>query len=215
MRLAQYYGITAPSADYASVTRPPGRGIGLFAQGAFLATRASSDASSPTQRGIFLLTRLLCRDGARTARHGSAAGDGQHRADHDAPALRAGARSRRLCRYHQIFDPVGFGFEHFDEAGRYREQEVGFPVDSASHVPAKDNSVLFEFASQEELMTKLAEQPELYQCLVGRLATYAFGLAQPCLGAGQVKNLQQGKAGIAEAFAGLAAEPHFTRRKSN
>jgi hypothetical protein len=215
VRLAQYYGITAPSADYASVTRPPGRGIGLFAQGAFLATRASSDASSPTQRGIFLLTRLLCRDVPEppatvpplaTGNTGPVTTRQRYEQEH-AQGGCAGC--------HQIFDPVGFGFEHFDEAGRYREQEVGLPVDSASHVPAKDNSVLFEFASQEELMTKLAEQPEVYQCFVGKLATYAFGLAQPCLGAGQVENLQQGNVGIAEAFAGLAAEPHFTRRKSN
>jgi hypothetical protein len=214
-RLAQYYGFGAPSADYASVTRPAGRGIGLFAQGSFLATRASSDASSPTQRGIFVLTRLLCREVPE--------------APPTVPPLATGntgpittrqryeeAHAQGGCAgCHQRFDPVGFGFEHFDEAGRYREQEIGLPIDAASHVPAEDGSVLFEFASQEELMTKLSEQPELYQCLTGRLATYAFGMGQACLGAGQVENLRQGKVGIAEAFASLAAEPHFMRRTSN
>ena len=66
-------------------------------------------------------------------------------------------------------------WEHFDEAGRYRDQEVGLPVDSASHVPAEDGSVLFEFASQEELMTKLAEEPELYQCFAGSYGNRLWG----------------------------------------
>ena len=215
LRLAQYYGLSAPSSDYASVTRPSGRGIGLLAQGSFLSTRSSSDASSPTQRGIFVLTRLLCR----------------HVPDppQAVPPLATGptgpittrqryeeAHAQGACTgCHRLFDPVGFGFEHFDEAGRYRDAEGTLPVDSASHILAEDGSTLFEFANQEELMTKLAAQPEVYQCFAGFLSTYAFGTAEACLGAGQVANLQQGTVGIAEAFANLAAEPHFTRRSAN
>ena len=35
--LAQYYGFPAPSASYATVTRPAGRGIGILAQGSVIA----------------------------------------------------------------------------------------------------------------------------------------------------------------------------------
>src|SRR4029077_1521474 len=57
--LAAYYGFPAPASDFASVMRPAGRGLGILAQGSFLATHASSDASSPTKRGLFPFFRLF------------------------------------------------------------------------------------------------------------------------------------------------------------
>jgi hypothetical protein len=63
-------------------------------------------------------------------------------------------------------------------------------------------------------MTAVANQPVIHQCLSAYLAAYAFGSDEACLGASQVTALQSGSIGIAEAFARLAAEPHFTQRSS-
>ena len=38
--------------------------------------------------------------------------------------------------------------------------------------------------------------------------------SEACLGASQVQALQAGTIGLAEAFAGLAGEPHFTQRRA-
>ena len=46
------------------------------------------------------------------------------------------------------------------------------------------------------------------------LATYAFGTGEACLGASNVAAMQSGTLGIADEFARLAAEPHFTQRSS-
>ena len=46
------------------------------------------------------------------------------------------------------------------------------------------------------------------------LAAFAYGSDEACLGAGQVTALQSGSIGIAEAFARLASEPHFTQRSN-
>jgi len=46
------------------------------------------------------------------------------------------------------------------------------------------------------------------------LAAYAYGSDEACLGASQVTALQSGSIGIAEAYARLAAEPHFTQRSA-
>ncbi len=48
-------------ADSGTVTLPPER-AGLLTRGAFLATYAHADATSPTNRGKFVRSRLLCRD---------------------------------------------------------------------------------------------------------------------------------------------------------
>src|SRR5690606_38739724 len=58
--LASHYGMPAPATDFAQVERPTG--IGLLAQGSVLATEAGPGNSSPTQRGLLVLERLLCRE---------------------------------------------------------------------------------------------------------------------------------------------------------
>jgi hypothetical protein len=114
---------------------------------------------------------------------------------------------------HQQFDPIGFGFEHYDEGGRYRETEGGLAIDSSGSV-SKGGSVLFSFNGQEELANGLANLPVGHQCMAAYLATYAFGSSESCLGSSKVPDLQSGAIGIAEAFAQLAAEPHFTKRNA-
>jgi hypothetical protein len=212
--LASYYGFPNPSADFATVTRPSGRGVGILAQGSFLATRANSDASSPTQRGVFALSRVLCRtpppvpDMVPPLKEVPAGVAKTTRQRYE--ELHAGENPCANC--HKIFDPLGFGFEHFNEGGVYREMENGLPIDSASSVPGPNGGTLFAFANQEELAAGLAKEPSVAQCFLGFLATYTFGTSEPCLGTSNLTQLQSGSLGVAEAFTALAAEPHFTRR---
>ena len=64
------------------------------------------------------------------------------------------------------------------------------------------------------MMTAIASQPIIHQCMSAYLAAFAYGSDEACLGASQVTALQSGSIGIAEAFARLANEPHFTQRSS-
>jgi hypothetical protein len=113
---------------------------------------------------------------------------------------------------HGLFDPIGFGFEHFDEAGRYRDQEVGLAIDASGTVRDAAGGELFSFDGQEQLMAGLADQAIVYQCFSAYLASYGFGTTQSCLGPTQAASLQAGSIGITQAFAGLTTEPHFTTR---
>jgi hypothetical protein len=216
--LATFYGFPAPASDYASITRPAGRGLGILAQGSFLATHASSDSSSPTKRGLFPLFRLFCQPklepppnvpqigqpvpGAKTTRQ-------RYEEAHAAPGTSCAGCHRR-------FDPIGFGFEHYDEGGRFRDQDGGLPINSADGFPDPSdltaNRILFSFTGQEDLMTGMVQQPVINQCVAAYMATYAFGTGEACIGASQVSSLQDGSIGLAEAYVRLAAEPHFTTR---
>jgi hypothetical protein len=214
-RLAQRYGFPVPAADYATVARPSGRGIGILAQGSFLATHANAEASSPTQRGLFVFTRLLCRNKPTPPPNVpqiSAPQPGKVTTRQRYEQLHAGAGACAAC--HKQWDPIGFGFEHYDQAGFYRQDEGGLPIDSSAAVPNPDGSTLFSFSDEESLVTGLAAQAISYQCFAGYLSTYAFGTSEACLGSGQVGALQSGSIGIVDAFAALAAEPHFTQRSS-
>jgi hypothetical protein len=70
------------------------------------------------------------------------------------------------------------------------------------------------FTDEESLMSDLVSQPIIHECMAAYLATYSFGTNDACIGAGQVSALQSGSIGIAEAFARLVTEPHFTQRAS-
>jgi hypothetical protein len=214
-KLAQYYGFPAPSSDFLPIERPSGRGIGILAQGSFLATHASSNSSSPTQRGLFVFSRLLCHDKPTPPPNVPQIGvpqPGKVTTRERYEQLHASAGACAAC--HKQWDPIGFGFEHYDEGGRYRQDESGLPIDTSAAVPNPDGSVLFAFSGEEDLMKGLAAQGASYQCFAGYLSTYAFGTAEACLGSSQVAALQSGNIGIADAFARLAAEPHFAQRAS-
>jgi hypothetical protein len=213
--LATFYGFPAPSADYTAVMRPANRGLGILAQGSFLATHANSQASSPTLRGLFGFLRALCQEkpevpgnvpplgepepGVRTTRQ-------RYEEVHATPGSSCAG-----C--HSLFDPIGFGFEHFDEVGRYRADEVGLPIDASGEVLGPSGEPLFAFAGQEELVQGLAAQEISYQCFSAYLALYAFGTPQACLGPSSADEMFAGTKGITRAFADLTLEPHFTQRR--
>ncbi len=213
--LASYYGFSAPATDYAVVPRPSGRGIGVLAQGSLLASRAQPNGSSPTQRGLLVFSKLLCNtkpSPPANVPNIPAPMPGQVTTRQRYEEQHASRPPCSSC--HLLFDPIGFGFEHFDEGGRYRDNDNGLPIDTVSKVPSATGAALFDFQDQESLARGLAEQDVVYQCFAAYLATYAFGSGESCLGASRVADLRAGTVGIADYYAALAAEPHFTRRAS-
>ena len=112
---------------------------------------------------------------------------------------------------HSQWDPIGFGFEHYNEAGQYRLDEGGLPIDTASHVDYQGNT-LFEFDGQEDLMTQLVEEPIVAQCLSSYVTTFAFGEALKCAGESRRADFTNGEIGFVDYLASLAAEPRFVQR---
>jgi len=213
-------GFPMPSADYASVQRPKGLGIGVLAQGAFLANHASSVASSPTKRGLFPYRRLFCQPklspppdvpALDTTSQMANIHTTRDRYELQHELLQGAKGSCASC--HKLFDPIGFAFEHFDEAGRYRAKEGDYDINSASSFSGPSGDLTF--TDQESLMNALVQQPVIHECMAAYLATYGFGSSDACIGTSQVSDLQSGKIGVLEAFARLASEPHFSQRSSN
>jgi hypothetical protein len=211
--LATFYGngFAVGASDFAPTPRPAGTGIGLLAQGAVLATLSQPDGSSPTKRGLWVYKHLLCNvvpqvppnipelgepePGRRTTRQ-------RYEEDH----AQGGCQG---C--HSMWDPIGFGFEHFNEAGQYRADEGGLTIDTASHVD-DDGQQLFEFDGQEDLMTQLVEQPAVAECLSSYVTTFAFGEALDCAGETRRADFMNGSIGFVDYLASLAAEPRFSQR---
>jgi hypothetical protein len=209
--LASHYGLPAPSADYAEVQRT--NGVGLLAQGSVLSTEASSANSSPTQRGLLVLEKLLCRDLPQVPATVPELPTGSSeptttRQRYEELHITGGAH---CATCHADFDPIGFGFEHFDEAGRYREKENGLDVDSVSFVPHTTPEIAF--TGQEDLAAALAEMDEVQLCVSGQLKTFSFGTEEACLGEGQREAFMAGDIGFVDYWTSLAGDPHFVSRR--
>ena len=174
--LAQHYGWPTDGLTATTFTerlRPAGQGLGVMAQGAFLTRLATSNSSSPTQRGVFALRTLSCLelgapppvvpeiippDGTITTRE-------RYEDVH-------GVDGCSLC--HGRIDPIGFGLENFDGVGRYRTEEVGKPIDASGTLPDFGNVA---FNGPEELARSLAGRVELHQCFAAQLSSYVFGVS--------------------------------------
>lgn len=210
--LSTLYGFPTPSSDYAEVQRPEGRGIGILAQGSVLAGLAAPEASSPTKRGLLVHEKLLCRD------HKEVPPDVPPIPNAQPGQVTTRQRYEELhalgpcAECHAAFDPIGFGFEDFDEGGRYRADDSGLTIDSSGVIPQTNPGV--PFSGQEELAQGLAQMPEVGQCLSAELKTYVFGSSEACLGESGRKAFARSEVGFVDYWTSLAAEPHFTRRRA-
>ena len=94
---------------------------------------------------------------------------------------------------HGLIDPIGFGLEHFDAIGRYREQHVvtvfptfdemvhrtkmkptehRLPLDVTAYVRGIPDST---FSTPRDLGQILAKEPACRKCVVKQLFRYALG----------------------------------------
>ena len=169
--LATYYGVQADAAGRADLTRN-GR-LGLLTQGSVMAVKGNSYRTSPVRRGKFVLNRMLCTnipppppdavpdipsiDPNKTLR--------QQMAEH---------RSNPSCAAcHDTMDPIGYAFEHFDGAGKFRDTDQGKAIDSSGTILLDGATVAFNDAAG--LATALAASAEARECFTKQWLRYAIG----------------------------------------
>jgi hypothetical protein len=173
-KLAAINGV--PSTGAMTELDVPGERVGLLTQPAIMALFAHADQSAPVLRGAFVRDRILCLqvpspppnvnntpptvDPNATTRERYA----QHAAD-DACAG---------C--HVALDNTGFGFERYDQFGRYRATENGFEVDeSGAMIESCDSGLDGEFTGVAELAARIAASPLTRDCLATQWYRYAMG----------------------------------------
>jgi len=169
--LAKVYGLAGVTGtEFVPVTLPDdGKRAGLLTTPGFLAMNAHKTATSPTHRGRFVRMSLLCQDvppppmGVSTV---------LPEVDPTKPTtLRERLEVHRLdpqCSgCHQMMDPIGFGFEHFDALGQWRDLENGLTIDAASNIDGR------EYDGAVELAALVAELPEVGVCIARRYYQHA------------------------------------------
>ena len=171
--LAAVYGVSPPAVTLEPIDLPPER-AGLLSRGAFLAPNAHATLTSPTRRGKFVRTRLLCQDIAPPPEGVIASLDGLPTEGtlRDRLAQHSQDPACDLC--HNQMDPIGFAFEHFDPVGAWRDTDNGLPVDAATDL---DGTAV---AGGAELGAVLADHPRLPRCVTSNVWRHVLGhLEQP------------------------------------
>ena len=194
--LAQHYGMTPPGtgATLKRVEVTTDQRKGFFGLSSFLTQTSFPSRTSPTLRGAWVLSELLCSppppppnnvpkldESATPQEMAQAAGTEnvkqrleRHRSD---PACAA-------C--HRILDPIGLGLERFDGIGRYREQYGnGDAIDPAGTLP--DGTA---FAGPDQLGPLVGQDPRFAACVAQQMYTYALGRDVEPFDAASLQKLQ-------------------------
>ncbi len=175
-KLAKLYGFPGTGPDFAAVELDPNQRAGLLTQPAFLATFGKADKSSPILRGVFILRRLMCNAVPPPP------ADVNKMVDDAPPATTtreffANLTSGPTCQAcHGLINPIGWGLEHFDAIGAYRDAEGGQPIDASGELKTGDQ--LGSFVGARELSERLAASSEVKACLVKQWFRYGYGRSE-------------------------------------
>ncbi len=171
---APLYGVTGSFGDsLTKVDLNPSQRAGLFTQLGFLAVKAYSNQSSPIHRGAFIQRSVLCTTIADPPANIP-----------QLPALMATQTTRQAvdahtaadeCKgcHHEYINPVGFGFENYDEAGVWRTTENGIAIDATGTLAGTNNPTAFSNGIEES--AALAASPDARGCYATTWMRYAFG----------------------------------------
>ena len=215
-RLAEHYGLpgaTELDDDLERVEGPAlgGRRGGLLTQAGWLTVTSHPDTTSPTKRGKWVVSELLCQSpplpppGADTLPPPANGTSLRERI-----AQHASVEPCRSC--HMLFDPVGLGLENFDPIGRWRDDDAGAPIDARGVVPGTDSA----FDGPAQLAGALQKDPRFARCLTRKLLTFALGRGMEAADAPAIEYLTGQLAGSGYRFRTLvetiAQSPLMTMR---
>lgn len=175
--LAALYGVDAPPpGEWAPVSLDPAQRSGILTRAGFLARTAHAVHPSPVKRGVFVLARLLCVPPAPPPANVNTnppdeGEPGQPKTNRERYAKHTAQADCASC--HTAIDGVGFGFEHYDALGRWRDLDNGEPVDASGELVGTDVDGAFDGAV--ELSQKLATSTQAHDCVVSQVYRYALG----------------------------------------
>jgi hypothetical protein len=194
-RLAQHYGMPAPSEEFGMAKYPPNSTrAGVLGHAGLLTLTAGNTNTSPTARGLFVREHFLCQNvpppppGVDTNLPAVSA----ERPLTNKERLAVHLTSKSCAACHTLIDPIGLGFEGFDNIGRSRDklvlklqqsrdsvtnktketQTFELPLDTTAHIQGVPNS---DFSTIKQLGNILANDATCQRCMVKQIFRYAAG----------------------------------------
>jgi len=173
--LATYYGVSGPTGtDFVKVALDATNRAGLLTQASLLAANANINQTSPVARGFFIRDRFLCAPPPPPPATVNAKPPTPDPNSTTRERFAAHRTAATCSSCHQLMDPVGLGFEHFDGAGLWRDTEAGKPVDATGEF-VQTEDINGPFNGAVELATKLSQSVQVKECMVKQWFRFSYG----------------------------------------
>lgn len=167
--LAALYGMEdVTETGWVSLPPDQDRG-GLLGRAGFLMLNAAASRTSPTHRGKFVRTRLLCQDVPPPPEDVVASLDGVDSTGTLRDTLEQHMTDPACNSCHMLTDPIGFTMEDFDGLGAWRIADNGLPIDSTGELDG------VELDGVGELGAAVADHARFSTCLATQLYRHATG----------------------------------------
>lgn len=127
------YDVETSGIAMEQTSYPDARRSGILGHGSIMTSTAHSDQTSPIRRGLWVRQRLLCQEFGPPPPNAGGVPDVD-------PTATTRERFRQhtddpfCASCHQYIDELGFGFEHFDTLGAWRDTENGAPIDALGNM---------------------------------------------------------------------------------
>jgi hypothetical protein len=172
--LAAFYGVPGVSGgDFQQVNVSPNERVGFLTHAGVLASSALGTVTNPPRRGWLIMNALLCTLVPEEP------GDGP------LPPWPEGLTTREFFEQstagavcagcHQMVNPLGFAFEHYDAAGLYRDTENGLPIDATGTLYESDAAGSFD--GPRDVARLLAGSADARRCFVRTWFAFSQGRA--------------------------------------
>ncbi|MCA9620193.1 MAG: DUF1592 domain-containing protein [Myxococcales bacterium] len=168
--LASLYGVSGPaSASLEPVSLDPSQRAGILTMPAILTMTSGPEQPNIVRRGVWLAEAILCATPPPPPPGVSLELDPTPGLT-ERERLEAHRQDPSCASCHDLIDPLGFGFEHYDALGRWRDDIDGESIDDLGRLP--DGR---EFQGVVALSQMLSESPDFAECITERVTTYALG----------------------------------------
>jgi hypothetical protein len=216
--LATFFGQPAVTA-WTQVSLDATRYSGLMTQPGMLAALAHSTDTSYVFRGRFIRKRLLCQDiGTPPANAMAEFANLTKPANPTAREVASVVESQPACGgCHNLLDPGGLAFEHFDAMGAYRDKYAsGKAIDTTGALAAVTTAAM-DFDGPVDLMEQLAGLPQTQKCFATQLHRYTVSRVDNGGDACAIQQIQDAmeasKNNIQEAFFATTQTDAFLYRR--
>jgi hypothetical protein len=187
--LAYFYGMPAATAPDVGVPvrveytadqtkSKAGQRTGFFGLAGFLAVSSFDRRTSPSRRGRWIASTLLCSEPppppnnvVPMLENDDPDGGAASTTLDVRQSLEKHRKSATCAACHSLFDPYGLALEHFDGVGLFRTSYAdGMPIDVSVTLPQG-----LSFSGLDGLANAVATNPQLGACLARKLLTYGLG----------------------------------------
>lgn len=198
--LAAHYGLPEPDGAAGWIPYGDGRG-GILSHGSVLSGFSTGGDTSVTRRGVFVRERLMCQLIPPPPPDVNADELPEAHCKSEVVEIhqRGGCGS---C--HQYMDPIGWGLENYDLAGRFREHDEGKPecaIDGDGEI-----ADIGSFRGPGELGELLVDEGSLEACAIRQVVRFAVGREERAEDQGFIEELVEQHRGAGWTFRELLVD---------